>query len=242
MQTTSCEAILLGVMDYGEADRIGTFFTLEHGKLKGIARGAKRSLKRFGGALEPFARLHLQLAVREGLSRVSGADIVTIHPGIRTDLARIGHAGYACELVDLLLPEGVANPRLFRLLAAYLEQLDRQPATPSDRRFFEVNLLNILGYRPSLDSCAACGGGLAGGAYLGRGADALLCNRCGRGGRQVSAGTLMLLARAMQTGRFGVVSFATDELAEAGSLLDAAIALHLIRPLRSLPFLRELGE
>lgn len=244
MQTSHCEAIVLGVTDYGEADRIGTFFTFEHGKLRGIARGAKRSVRRFGGALELFARLQLQLTLREGLSRVSGADIVTIYAGIRTDLPRIGHAGYACELVDFLLPEGLRNQRLFRLLAAYLEHLDQQPATTADRRFFEMNLLNILGYRPALDHCAGCGGELTGGAFLGQAmaSDGLLCGRCGGGGRPIAATAVALLVRAMQTGRFGMLRFTPHELAEAGSLLDAAIAAHLSRPLKSLPFLLELGE
>jgi len=242
MRTSCCEGILIGVMDYGEADRIGTFFTLEYGKLRGIARGAKRSVRRFGGVLELFARLRLQIILREGLSTVSAADIVTIHPGIRSDLPRIGHAGYACELVDLLLPERLHNPRLFRLLAAYLERLDQFPATPSDRRFFEINLLNILGYRPALEHCAGCGGELAGGAFLGRVpvADGLFCGRCGAGGGQVAASTVAQLLKAMSTGRFGMLSFTDDELAEAGQLLDIAIAAHISRPLKSLPFLLDL--
>jgi len=242
MQKSSCESIILALADYREADRLVTFFTLEHGKLRGIARNARKSRKRFGGALELFARLKLQVVVQEGLCPISEADIVTVFPRIRQDLAKIGHAGYACELTDRLLPEGMRNPRMFRLLVSYLEQLDQTMVSSSDRRFFEVNLLNILGYRLPIDHCAGCGAPLEvalGESFARRGAG-LLCGACGRGGRTIGAPTVALLRRAMQTGRFGVLSFLSEELVEAGELVDAAIAAHLNRPLKSLAFLQEM--
>ena len=144
MRENRCEAVVLAVLDYGEADKIITFFTREHGKIKCIARNAKNSRRRFGGVLELFARLRLQIVLREGLSRLQGADVVTIFPHIREDLSKIGYAGYACELSDRMLPEAQANVRLYRLLVSYLEQLDSFPCSADDRRFFEVNLLNVL--------------------------------------------------------------------------------------------------
>jgi DNA repair protein RecO (recombination protein O) len=232
------------MMDYREADKIVTLFTLEQGKLKGIARGAKRSVRRFGGALELFARLKLEITIKEGLAQLHTADIVTVFPRIRADLIKIGHAGYACELTDALLPEGLRNPRLFRLLRAYLEHLDRFPATPSDRRFFELNLLNVLGYRPALEQCAECAMELAGGACFRPAAAAcgLLCEQCGRGGSPVSATTVALFRQTLATGKYGVISFSPVELDEAGRLLDSAIAAHIQRPLNALSFLREMGE
>lgn len=230
-------------MAYREADLIVTLLTLEHGKVKGVARGAKRSMRRFGGVLEPFARLRVQLALTGGLARIDGADAATIHPHIRQDLLKIGYAGYACESADLLLPEGLPNSRLFRLLAAYLERLDTAPPAPSDRRFFEVNLLNILGYRPPLEECASCGRDLSAateGCHAGH-EGTLICNRCGRGGRVVSPETVALLKRSLRTGRFGAVIFTPTGLAEAGSILDPAIAAHVSRPLKSLEFLGEMG-
>lgn len=231
------------MIDYREADKIVTLFTLEHGKLKGVARGAKRSVRRFGGCLEPFALLTVQLALKGGLARLDDADVQTIHPRIRADLHKIGYAGYACEAIDLLLPEGLANSRLFRLLSAYLEQLDSAPPAPSDRRFFEINLLNILGYRPDLDDCGSCGAKLAaasGGCHAGPGG-VLLCSRCYHGNSAVSPATIALLKSSLRTGRFGRVVFSSVELAEAGNMLDPAIACHVSRPLKSLHFLSEIG-
>ncbi|HEX9023946.1 MAG TPA: DNA repair protein RecO [Geobacteraceae bacterium] len=244
MQRSRCEAVVLGTMDYLEADRIVTLFTLEHGKLKGIARGAKKSVRRFGGSLELFARLSLEIGLKEGLAQLHGADVVTIFPGIRADLKRIAYAGYACDLVDALLPERMCNHRLYRLLTVYLEHLDKSAASPSDRRFFEINLLNVLGYRPHLEQCGECGAELEGGGWLrsDRAASGLLCSRCGRGGRAFSGEAAVHLSRALQTGRFGVIGFSPAELDEAGRLLDAAIAMHVQRPLNGLHFLREMGD
>lgn len=240
MEPSRCAAIVLAAMDYRENDRIVTLFTLQHGKVRGVARGAKKSVRRFGGALEPFARLSVELVVREGLSAVRSADIVTVFPGIRADLSGIGHAGYAMELADRLLPDGAPLPRLFRLLAAYLEHLDGSAATPSDRRFFEANLLNILGYRVSLHHCATCGVELPAGAVRRIGAGgSVLCPGCGRLGATLDPETVRLVDHCMKTGRFGAVAFPPTSLHEAGLLLDGAIAAHLSRPLNSLAFLRQ---
>jgi DNA repair protein RecO (recombination protein O) len=211
MKKAEVEAIVLRCVDYGEADRIVSLFTLEQGKLQGIARGAKRSRKRFAGALDPFAHLKLQLHHGAGLATLNSADIIGIFPGIRSDLIKIGCAAYACELVERLTPDEEANPRLFRLLYCYLERLDLAPPSPSDRRFFAVNLLKILGYQPELEV------------------------------RGVSEETASLLAKAMQSGRFGVIVFPDHLLREADLLLNPAIDLHLDRPLRSLAFLKECG-
>src|SRR5512138_1226919 len=131
MRSVSDDALIIGLMDYRESDKIVTFFTRDHGRISGVARGAKRSVKRFGGALELFSRLTLNFIPAEGLVAVHDVDPVTIYPHIRATLEGIAHAGYACELVAAMAPERMANQRLFRLLAAYLEQLDRYPASPS---------------------------------------------------------------------------------------------------------------
>jgi DNA repair protein RecO (recombination protein O) len=242
MESCRCEAILLAVTDFAESDKLVTLFTLEQGKLRGIAKGARKSLRRFGGCLEPFARLTVQTTITNGLSRLTGADVATIYPRIRENLLKIGYAGYACEAVDLLLPEGFANPRLFRLLTSYLEYLDRTPPEASARRFFEINLLNIMGYRPELNRCATCGSALntAGQRFAGAAGD-LLCGRCGRGRRGVSPVTVAHLEAALRTGRFDAISFSAMELAEAGFILDPALAAHADRPFKSLDFLREMG-
>ncbi|MGA7826773.1 MAG: DNA repair protein RecO [Geobacteraceae bacterium] len=241
MVTHECEAVVLAAMDYGETDRIVTLFTREHGKVRAIARHGKKSVKRFSGALEVYARLRLQLVLKEGLSSLRNSDIITVFPHIRNDLLKISYAGYACEVIDRLLPEAMCNPRLFRLLVSYLEQLDGAPSNADDRRFFEINLLNILGYRLSLELCCQCGidiGTLPGTVHY-TAAGEIYCADCGSGGYLLSSACRSLLKKALATGRFGVVRFPEASLQEAGAVLDASIASHLTRPLHSLQFLQQ---
>ncbi len=212
------QAIIISGRDYRESDRLLRLFTLEHGPLTALARGAKRSCKRFGGALEPFSRLEAELSIRDqGLSIIhSASTIVTIQTLFR-DLDRFAQAAYACELADRFLPEHLPNPRLFRLLAIYLEQLGADEILPLSamRRFFEINLLNILGYRPDLRKQVA--------------------------NNLISSTTADTLSHCLATGRFSAITFTDNALVEAGRMLDRALASHLDRPLKSLEFLQEIG-
>ena len=238
MQLEKLQAFVLSSSDYGESDRVVSLFTLEHGRIKGFARAARKSRRRFGPALETFARIDLQLVRKEGLSSLRQADIISLYPGIRSDLDGIAHALYVCELVESMTPEGHPLPRLYRLLAAYLERLDAGPCSEADRRLFEVNLLNILGYRPSLESCSRCGASsVESGALMQQGGE-LVCRFCAASGLQIAAPVLQKLRACLATSRFGVISFSNGELLQAGSLLDEALAAHAGRKLKSLEFLQ----
>lgn len=239
MHLEKLQAIVLSTTDYGESDRIATLFTLEHGLLKGFARGARNSRKRFGPALENFARIDVQLAHKEGLSSLRQADVISVYPGIRGNLACIAHALYACELVECLTPEGQPLPRLYRLLATYLNRLDSGSEALADRRLFEINLLNILGYRPSLESCCRCDSVFSGGgAFMLPGGD-LVCRFCVATGRLIADAALRSLLACLSTGRFGLVQFSDEDLQQAGILLDEFLATHAGKKLKSLEFLKQ---
>jgi DNA repair protein RecO (recombination protein O) len=241
MHSEKLQAFVLSSLDYGESDRIVSLFTLEHGRIKAFARGARKSRKRFGPALEPFARIDVQARIKEGLSSLQQADIVSIYTAIRADLGRIAHAIYACELVDAITPEGHPLPRLYRLLSAYLERLEKEPAVEGDRRFFEINLLNILGYRPSLETCTRCDSPFGEtGAWLQDGGETV-CRFCCSGGRPLSSATLKTLSACLKTGTFAQISFSPDILQQAACLLDEAISAHSGRRLKSLEFLQQIS-
>jgi DNA repair protein RecO (recombination protein O) len=242
MHSEKLQSFVLSALDYGDSDRIVSLFTLEHGRIKAFARGARKSRKRFGPALEPFARIDAQAQVKQGLSSLQQADIVSIYPAIRADLGRIAHALYACELVDTITPEGHPIPRLYRLLAAYLERLETAVAGESDRRFFELNLLNILGYRPALEGCARCGSPFGEtGALLQDGGE-LACRFCAVGGKPLTRVTLNKLQACLATGTFGLIIFPPGVLTEAAALLDEAVAAHAGRRLKSVEFLRQVDR
>ena len=233
------QALVLASSDYGESDRIVSLFTLEQGRLKGFARGARNSRKRFGPALESFARIELQLIRKDGLASLRSADVITLYSSIRGSLNGIAHALYACELVDVFTPEGHPLPRLYRLLVAYLDHLHTGRGTDSDRRFFEINLLNILGYRPSLDSCCRCDTSLTEeGALMQQGGE-LVCRRCSANGSGITPKVLKELRSCLETGRFGVVPFDGESLRQAGILLDEALLAHIGRRPKSLDFLQQ---
>ena len=239
MHVEKIQAFVLSTLDYGDSDRIVSLFSLEHGRIKGFARGARKSRKRFGAALEAFARVDAQVRIKEGLSGLQQAEVISIYPEIRRDLARIAHALYACELIDVLTPEGHPLPRLYRLLAAYLDRLETETAAEGDRRFFEINVLNILGYRPSLECCAGCSTPFSEAAALLQSGGELACRACAAGGRQFSSATRRALLACLGTGRFGHIVFAPESLVQAGYLLDDAVAAHAGRRLKSLEFLRQ---
>ncbi len=230
--------IVLSAFDYGESDRIVSLFTIEHGRVKAFARGARKSRRRFGHALEVFSRIEAELRLKVGLCNLQEAMADKTFIGIRSDLAKICNAMYACEAAECMTPEGHPLPRFYRLLSSYLDHLDSEAATESDRRFFEVNMLNILGYRPRLDGCACCGAkfGASGAVVSARGE--LVCKGCGEG-RSIDAGAISLLSESLAKGRFGVVRFAGEELMQAGVLLDSAIAEHAGKRLKSLEFIRQ---
>lgn len=241
MRPEKLQAFVLTTFDYGDSDRIASLFTLEQGRIRAFARRARNSRRRFGAALENFARIEAQVGVRQGgLSGLQQAEIHGIYPAIRGDLERIAHALYACELVDAMTPEGQPLPRLFRLLAAYLERLETAPASEGERRFFEINLLNILGYRPSLESCGRCGTPFGDrGALLLDGGE-LVCHGCAGQGREMTPLTLGRMLACLRTGTFGLIDFPGETLTQAGCALDRALACHAGRRLKSLEFLRQI--
>lgn len=155
MNGDHCNAIVLAALDYGERDRIVTLFSLEHGRLRCFASRARNSRKRLGILLEPGSRLELILRIKdEGLSRIERVEQSADDHGFREQLESLALVLYALELVELMTPEAVPFPRLFRLLTALIQWVASNRATAADRRFFEINLLNILGYRPVLEEAA----------------------------------------------------------------------------------------
>jgi DNA repair protein RecO (recombination protein O) len=152
-------AVVLRTLDYGESDRIVTFISADFGKLKGIAKGARRSKRRFANALEllSLSEILFSRGGRGGLFLIEGADVISHHPGIREDLEKTLIATYLAELVEGFSAEGKKNVELFRLLGDFLAYLDREAPRAGIERFFEMRLLRLTGYDLHIGSCLACG-------------------------------------------------------------------------------------
>src|SRR5512137_1931086 len=151
-------AIVLYALDYGESDRIITFYTSEYGKLKGIAKGARRSKKRFSNALEPFSYgiIIFSKKGRATLSLIEGCDVVNHHANIRGYLDRTLISSYLIELIDKFTPEGKKNAELFELLLKFLGLIDAGNSSEALIHFFGIRLLKLTGYEPVLDRCLTC--------------------------------------------------------------------------------------
>lgn len=153
------EAVIIGTMNLGEADKIVTFFSLDRGRLRGVAPNARKSFRRFGAGLELFThcRLHLYEREHQDLLRIESADILTQRFSIAADLERAAAGAVMLELVRELAPEGERNPAAFVVVNHVLNLLEAGEDPLFLLRIFQIRFLSLLGYQPKLDACLSCG-------------------------------------------------------------------------------------
>lgn len=150
------EAIVLRRRDLGEADRLLTLFSREHGKLRQIAKGVRRPKSRKAGHLELFNRVRLLVARGRDLDIITQAEAVESYPHIHKDLLLVGYAGYAIELLDHFTVDEEKNTTLYRLIAETLTHLDQGDEPNGVIRHYELRLLDEVGFRPELFLCVSC--------------------------------------------------------------------------------------
>jgi DNA repair protein RecO (recombination protein O) len=158
------EAIVMRSMRFGEADRILHLYTPGRGRVGAIAKGVRRARSRFGGRLEPFFRLNVELHEGRGeLLTVTGAHTIEGYPHLRGDGRCIDAAARACDTVSRLFETSEPHPGVFNLLCRHLALLDEQAAgtRPELGRAgalaFRMKLLVAAGLAPQLAACASCG-------------------------------------------------------------------------------------
>jgi DNA repair protein RecO (recombination protein O) len=245
------EAIVLRLLDYGESDRIVTFCTPELGKLKGIAKGARRSRKRFANALEPFSRLEIQFSQRgaDRLALIEGAQVLCHYPAIRADLEKTLMASYLIDLADQFALEGKGHETLFDLVAGFLSLFESEPAPETLLRFYEIRLLKLAGYDPALEACLGCRAPVAsGGAYhFHLAAGGLYCSQCRPAGADtlpVSLGTIrtLQLCRDLEMDHYSRLVW-SDTVALEGRRLLARFLRHILgKELKSVQVLNEIRK
>ncbi|WP_447980319.1 DNA repair protein RecO [Candidatus Nitrospira bockiana] len=156
-------AIALNSRKWGEADRIVTFYTLRFGKVRGVARGARRIKSRFGSALEPFVVSDLNLFQKhhDPLYRITQADIRETFPLLREDLTLMSAAARLANLVAAVTGEGDAGPKLFDMLLSGLRALQGSADAGLVVLLYQIRLLGEAGFAPQTDHCSGCGGPVA---------------------------------------------------------------------------------
>jgi len=243
MEPRRSEVIVLRSLPYGEDDLVVTFFCREGGLLRGFAPHGRKSRKRFGATLSPFAGILLQWSAAKGsLVRMKEAELLDLRAELRTSLPALALAGYGCELVGKILPHEEGSPEIYGLLRAYLDSLCRQGPRIETRMLFELRLLKLCGYEPHLLHCSRCLEGFSGAqARFDASCGGSLCGACAAEGQgmAVSAGTLGSLSRCLATPleAFEGFRFGPLTLAEGSALLADCVRSHLHGALKSLGFL-----
>jgi DNA repair protein RecO (recombination protein O) len=241
-------AIVLRTWPFGESDKIVSFLTESHGKLTGIAKGAKRSRKRFVNSLEPFSLVNLRFQDRahSNLAFIVASDLAFGFKHLLTSLEKISFASYLVEITDGLIGEREENRLVFRHLKDGLTHLDERSTSLTFLTSFELKLLKLAGYQPLLDSCRRCGrerwdqtrwhfsprdGGI-------------LCESCSRLRKEIfslSAATLEILTNLQEEESMPAadVSPPTGVLKEIRSVVVRFIEFHMEREIKSAVFLRQ---
>jgi DNA repair protein RecO (recombination protein O) len=247
-RTFRTEGLILRRIDFGEADRLLTLYTREHGKIRAIAKGARKPQSRKTGHVELFMRTRFLVAKGKSLDIITQAELVETYPPLRNDLVRATYASYAVELLDRLTPEDDPHPEIFNLLANAFGWFSGDGELHLAARYYELRLLSLVGYQPQLFRCVVTGepieevdqflsaelGGLISPGH--RGHD--------RRSQPISAVAVKVL-RYLQTRSWDtvrVLQLRRPLQAELEGLMHAYLTYILERNLKSVDFLRRLRE
>lgn len=173
------EALILRTYPFHEADLLVTFFTRSEGKVRGVAKAAKRSRKRFGGALEPLTHVvaHWEEKPRQELARLDSCDIISSPLTAEVSYPRLVALSYIAEVIDQLLPDREPSDEIFRLTLAVVRQL-KPDSIWMPLTYFDLWIVRLIGLLPELNECVVCGATLDGNrAWFHPLADGLLCVR-----------------------------------------------------------------
>ncbi len=244
-RTLRVEAIILQHSDWGEADRILRIFTREQGKLRAIAKGARKMKSRKAGHLEPFMRSKLMLAKGRDMWIVTQAEVIEPYSALRENLEATARAAYVIELLDRLTYEEGQNWQLYDLATKTLSRLvEEDPFVPT--HYFEMRILDNTGYRPLLFECASCKKEIkAEDQFFSAGQGGVLCPNCGArtsDSRLISMDALRYL-RHFQRSSYAEALKAAPSVKtrqEVESILNYYLTYLLERGLNSTEFLKQI--
>lgn len=198
-------AIVLKSRKWGDADRIVTFYSKSLGKIRGVARGARRPKSRFGAALEPFSLCRLNLFVKNGdsLFRISHVDLIRSSQVLWEDLSVMDSAARMVNVLAAITPDGDPDPLLFDTLEQGLVSLQESEDPHFTALLFQIRLLGLTGFRPQTEQCASCGKTyLVGAPQFSPVAGGLVCQICAARQRvrcvALSRGSLSFLQQAIR--------------------------------------------
>lgn len=230
------QGLVLRTYKLGEADRILNVLTQGRGKVRAVAKGVRRPGSRFGGRLEPFSHVELQLYGGRSLDIVTQAELVTPFSTVREDYVLSACASTMVEAADRVAQEDERNLPLFVLLLDGLRALSSHPPHPGlVLDAYLLRLAAVAGYHPYLEACASCG---APGRHrvLGIAAGGVVCDRCAPAGAQPLAEAVLSALAGLITTPWSVVGHEPGDPAvrrSVAALVNSYLTYHLGRPLAS---------
>lgn len=237
------KGIVLKTMNLGEADKIITIYTEKEGKVAAVAKGIRRPKSRFGARLEVFTNLNLIIHRGKSLDIITNANTIDPHLGVISDLNKINYGYAMLELIVKIAPEGQADVKIYRLLAAALDYLSK---TDIDSKVvlvtFNLKLLAITGFLPDLSVCVVCGDKDKQTVKYSPDDGGMLCGGCRSSGGEIFAvkQRVILLARRLLYTPFvelGKVPMEKKSLTKLAYLLRVQLSYHLNIKLKSEAFL-----
>jgi DNA repair protein RecO (recombination protein O) len=150
------EAIIIKKIKLGEADRILTLYTPGHGKIDAVAKGVRRPKSKMAGHLELLTYSQLRLAHGRTLDTIIGSQTLDSFMSLKNDLWLTSYGLYTAEMVYQFTAEHIGNPPLFQLLLETWRRLSQADNSDLSLRYFELQMLDKVGYRPQLQECVAC--------------------------------------------------------------------------------------
>ncbi len=255
MSGFSTAAILIKKIEYGDHDLILTFFTKSMGKVSAIAKNAKKSVKRFSGALDLFSlhQIHCTFPKKKtgALMILAGTDLEMAFEKIRTDITKTGYACYWMEMIHCWVEELKPQEDLFELLCFSLDALNTGIIdTKVLSLLFQIRFMRMCGFDPGITHCSACHtplDSIEGQTVLfdfvnGR----IVCRNCQstpmKNSTSVSKGTLkqLLWINTADIRRADRMRFSAYALKEGEALMESFIPFHIGRDLKSLLFLNRI--
>ncbi len=240
------EAIVLRTWPIHEADQIVSLFTRDYGKIKGVAKAAARSRRRFGGAMEPMTHVRASYAEkpRQELVRLDSFDIVTSPLSAPVDYSRAAALAFFAEVLEETLPDHDPQDAVFRLLVAVLGQT-RNGTIWMPVTYFALWTTRLMGWLPELATCVHCGALLAEhSAYFHQQSDGLFCQQHRRvGSLTLSAESQALASRILRSSvpTLASESWPRHRAADLRRFAIQALERHIDRRLTSAIALNRLG-
>jgi len=240
------EAIVLRTYPLREADLLVTLFTRMEGKVHGVARSAKKSRRRFGGALEPltYVRAHYEDRERRELARLDSCEVLESPLASEVTYPRAVALGHVAELLDELLPEREPNDAVFRLALAVLSGL-RGPSVWLPITYLELWMTRLMGYLPELSECMVCGRTLNGSrAFFHALSDGLVCGDDKRlASSEISPESRILAARMLRAPleSFGPIAWPKAQAADLRKFLIQTLQRHIEKKLVTAGMLEKIG-